>query len=242
MKWTSDWPVIGIDADGDGVGEPALTFKKPNVGRSWPEVTISDSDEFDQNLLGPQWQWHANPATNWMFPAGASGFVRLFNVPMPDGHKNLWDVPNLLLQKFPASEFAATTKITFTPRVDGEKTGLIVMGLDYAYLSVQRKADKLFVSQTVCKDADRGTAEIESTAIETKATVIYLRVDVANGAVCRFSFSTDGAKFTTIGEPFKARQGKWIGAKVGLFAVSGSQTREMGYADVDWFRVKKASF
>jgi len=48
-----------------------------------------------------------------------------------------------------------------------------------------------------------------------------------------------GSKFTTIGVPFVARQGRWIGAKVGIFALGGAQTRETGYADFDWFRVNR---
>jgi beta-xylosidase len=241
MNWKDDWPVIGVDADGDGVGEPVLTYKKPNVGRAWPSAAPGDSDEFNDGALGLQWQWHANPATNWMFPARALGFIRLFNLPLPSDYKNLWDVPNLLLQKFPAAEFTVTTKITFTPRADQEKAGLIVMGLDYAYVSLQQKAGKLYLSQTICKDADRHTRESESAPVELKGYTNYLRVSVTRGGICRFSFSTDGTRFTAIGEPFTAREGKWIGAKVGLFAVGTTPTREMGYADVDWFRVQKES-
>jgi beta-xylosidase len=241
MKWAADWPVIGIDPDGDGVGEPVLSYKKPNVGRSWPAVTPSDSDDFNQNVIGSQWQWQANPSSNWAFPASALGFIRLFNVPLPADYRNFWDVPNLMLQKFPAPEFTATTKLNFTPRADSEKTGLIVMGLDYAYLSVQKKAGDIVVAQTVCKDADRQTAEIEGTPIKVRSNMIYLRVTVAKNAICRFSFSVDGINFSAIGEPFTARPGKWIGAKVGIFAVGGGAEREMGYADFDWFRVQKES-
>src|SRR4051812_28756260 len=136
VKWVNDWPVIGVDADGDGTGEPVLTYRKPNVGKSYPPVTPPDADEFAENRLGRQWQWHANPQPGWAFPAGALGFLRIFNVPLPEGFKNFWDVPNLLLQKFTAPEFTVTTKVTFTPRTDDEKIGLIVMGLDYSYLSV----------------------------------------------------------------------------------------------------------
>jgi beta-xylosidase len=176
-----------------------------------------------------------------MFPTGALGFVRLFNLPLPNDYQNFWDVPNLLLQKFPASEFTVTTKVTFTPRADHEKAGLIVMGLDYAYLSMQQKAGKLYLSQTICKDADRHTAESESPPVEAKSHTNYLRVSVTKGGICTFGFSTDGIKFTAIGEPFTAREGRWIGAKVGLFAVGTAPTREMGYADVDWFRVQQES-
>jgi beta-xylosidase len=237
MKWTNDWPVIGADTDGDGTGEPVLTYKKPNVGKSYAVMTPPDADEFNENGLGLQWQWHANPQPNWAFPAGGLGFLRLFNVPLPEDFKNLWGVPNLLLQKFPAPEFTVTTKVTFTPRTDDEKTGLVVMGLDYAYLSVKKKADGLYLSQTVCQDADKQTKEKEGVEVALKSATFYLRVKVEKTAVCHFSYSADGVNFSPVGEAFNARQGKWIGAKVGLFAVRTGKTRETGYADFDWFRI-----
>lgn len=236
MRWVDDWPLMGTDADGDGTGEPVLKFKKPNVGRVWPVSTPPDSDEFDATRLGLQWQWHANPQTNWAFPAGPLGYLRVINVPLPEGHRNLWDVPSLLLQKFPAPEFTATTKLTFTPRTDDEKTGLLVMGLDYAYLSVRKRPEGLFVSQVVCKDADKGGAEREGAGAALKGGTVYLRVKVTGNAVCNFSFSEDGKSFRPVGEPFTARPGRWIGAKVGLFASRVGRAREYGYADFDWFR------
>jgi hypothetical protein len=39
-----------------------------------------------------------------------------------------------------------------------------------------------------------------------------------------------------VGEPFTARQGRWIGAKIGVFAARVGRAREYGYADFDWFR------
>jgi len=239
MRWVNDWPVMGIDADGDGTGEPVLTYKKPNVGRRWPVGTPPDSDEFNANGLGLQWQWHANPQPNWAFPAGSLGFLRMFNVPLPEAFRNFWDVPNLLLQKFPAPEFTVTTKVTFTPRTDDEETGLIVMGLDYSYVSVKKSPEGLVVSQTIVKDAEKGGKGKESTASQgLKSNTFYLRVWVSNGKVCNFSYSADGMAFSSVGEPFEARQGKWIGAKVGIFAVRRGKTRETGYADFDWFRVE----
>ena len=68
---------------------------------------------------------------------------------------------------------------------------------------------------------------------------IYLRVQVEAGGKCRFAYSLDGEKFTACGEPFQARQGKWIGAKVGFVCVEphAEPAVNRGWMDVDWFRV-----
>jgi beta-xylosidase len=166
------------------------------------------------------------------------GFIRLFSIPLPEAFKNFWDVPNLLLQKFPAPRFTATAKVAFTARTNDEKTGLIVMGTDYAYLAVTKKPEGLVVSQTNCQNADRGAAEREGAPAPVKAATLYLRVKVSDQAVCVFSYSTDGGNFTPAGEPFTARPGRWIGAKLGLFAIRSGPAAENGYADFDWFRIE----
>jgi beta-xylosidase len=232
MKWVDDWPVMGDN------GEPVLKYRKPNVGRTWPIVTPEESDEFSGGRIGLQWQWHANPQPGWAFPSPALGALRLYAIARPETYKNFWDVPNLLLQKFPAPEFTATGKVTFTAMVNDDQAGLIVMGLDYSYLGVKKKADGLYISQTLCKDADQGKPEREVAPVAVKGNSFYLRVVVSKDAMCRFHYSTDGATFQEIGEPFAARQGRWIGAKVGLFALGSAMVREYGYADFDWFRME----
>lgn len=238
-KWSNGFPVIGSDDDGDGTGEPVPTHKKPNVGRTYPVESPADSDEFDSPSLGRQWQWHANPDARWAFPYPEKGVLRMFSVQQPDGFKNLWDLPNLLLQKFPAEKFTATAKVRLEPRFEGEKFGLVVMGLDYSYLGVTNRDGKLAISQFAAKDADKGTPEIESRPQLLAGKEFYLQVAVTDGAVCSFRYSTDGRSFTQIGETFKAREGRWIGAKVGFFFNRPAKFNDAGSADIDWFRFDK---
>ncbi len=238
MRWVDDWPVMGEDEDGDGTGEPVLTYRKPDAGKAWPILTPPDSDEFNAPGLGLQWQWQANPQPGWAFPTGSLGFLRVFNTLPPDGVRNLSEVPNLLLQKFPAPAFTATAKVTFTPRANGDKVGLVVMGLDYAYIGVSKKPDGLHVSQSVCRDVESGAPETEGPSVPVASNTFHLRVQVSDRAVCRFSFSGDGREFTPVGEAFQARKGKWIGAKVGVFALRAGAAGESGYADLEWFRVE----
>ena len=69
------------------------------------------------------------------------------------------------------------------------------MGLDYAHLSVQKKPDGLYLSQTVCQNADNGSPEKETGAVKLENNTIWLRVRVQEDAVCIFSFSADGKTY-----------------------------------------------
>ena len=239
MKWVSDWPVIGVDADGDGTGEPVRTYKKPNVGKVYPITTPAESDEFNGSAPGLQWQWHANYQNAWGYSSGNLGFFRLNCIPRPAEAQNLWGISNLLLQKFPAPVFTATTKLTFDARFDGEEVGLVVMGMDYGAVSLVRNNSKLEIRTVVCKQADKsGKEEITESQPLPNATV-YLRVEVRIGAECNCSYSIDGTTFTPIGKTFKAREGKWIGAKLGFYAVRNGNINDAGSADIDWFRIEK---
>jgi beta-xylosidase len=237
--WKNGFPVIGEDADGDGTGDPVLRHKKPNVGGTYPIATPQDSDEFNGSTIGPQWQWHANPEATWGFPFPTRGVLRMNSVRVPDVYKNLWDLPNLLLQKFPAEEFTTTAKLKLEPRFAGERFALVVMGLDYSLIGVENRGGRLFVSQATATDADKGTAETQSDVVEISGREFYLRVTVGKDAMCRFSYSVDGTRFTEVGQAFKAREGKWIGAKVGLVFTRPGVFNDAGTADIDWFRFEK---
>lgn len=241
MRWVDDWPVIGTDNDGDGCGEPVSTYKKPNVGKVYPITTPLESDEFTTSQLGLQWQWHANKHITWGFPSGNLGYLRLNCIPKSAGYTNLWQASNMLLKKFPAPEFSATTKFTFNPNFDNEEFAMVVMGLSYGSLGVKQVNSKLVITQAYCKDAVKGGAEqiIEVTAIETNT--LYFKVEVNDGAICQFYFSTDGKTYFKAGNPFYATEGRWIGSKVGFVALREGVINDAGYVDVDWFRIERLS-
>ena len=253
MKWVNDWPVMGIDEDGDGCGDPVLTYKKPNVGKTYPIFTLHESDDFDGFKLGLQWQWHGNYNEKWMYCAGDKGFLRLYSYPVVKGYRNLWDVPNPLLQKTTAPSQTVSTKITFKPtaKYEGERTGLVVMGLDYAGLVVENTKDGLVLSQVECKKADKGSEETVHEQVNLKNNTFYLKAKIYdtgkrinNGyeqiVMCEFSYSTNGKKYKVLGKPFQLKEGKWIGAKYGVFCTRPAiVTNDGGWSDVDWFHVEK---
>ena len=250
VVWKNDWPVIGDDPDGDGKGQPVLTHRKPNVGpallsrqsaatalAAGPVTAPATSDDFDSPVLGLQWQWQTNPGDSWFSLTASPGFLRLFAQPEPKPG-NLYDAPNLLMQKFPALEFTVTTKLDFTPKTEGDSAGLIVFGYDYAWLGLKRVQGAPALVLARRHEAVKGEPQIESVVLQKPAGPVWLHVTVRDGGKCRFSYSLDGKNFTPVGETeFTATVGRWVGAKVGLFAAGSPGA----HADFAWFHVEPAN-
>jgi beta-xylosidase len=242
MSWKNDWPIMGEDFDGNGIGEPVMSHEKPNVGKDYPVETPAETDNFDGNDIGLQWQWNANPDVVWHAKLPGNDYLRLFCIITPEDAPNLWMSPNLLLQKFPAPNFTASTKITLIPEeaTSGKTAGLIIMGMDYATLSISVDDNGYFIKQTEAINAINGAEEKSNEEVRLKTNSAYFRVEVsAPDAMCQFSYSENGKTYKKIGKPFKAKEGKWIGAKVGLFSVSTKEAKRYGYADVDYFKISK---
>ena len=242
MKWENDWPVIGVEKDVKGTGEPVLTYKKPNVGKTYPIETPAESDEFETTTLGKQWQWQANPDGTWLMPS-KNGHLTLYTKEAPKQYGNLLDIQNILTQKFPAEEFQATAKLRLIAsdnvKLDGERAGFAVVGEDYSQLFVQHNQGKQTLHFGVCKKGLTGGKESSQEIAEVpNQGYIYLRVTVKKGAICQWSYSLDGKKYTTAGDAFTAVPGKWIGATLGLYASREATINDSGYAEVDWFRVE----
>ncbi|KIP61471.1 glycoside hydrolase [Prevotella pectinovora] len=250
VTWKDNWPVMGIDKDGDYCGEPVTTYRKPKTSGKVQVVNPAESDEFSDTRLGLQWQWHANYNETFGMPT-AFGSYRVYTHKVSEKFQNLWEVPNLLLQKTPADKFTATTKIRFTSKDQNQTGGLLMMGLDYSGLVVKRVGNDFQLLQISCKSADKGKPQTEQLIATLKPTAvdqidyqpgthidIYMRMSVNDGKM-HFYYSLDGKKYTKCGTEFTMREGKWIGAKIGFVAYEPGQKTNRGWIDADWFRVTR---
>lgn len=250
MTWNGDWPVIGVDKNNSGCGEPVKSYKKPNVGGTYPKSTPADSDEFSSPHMGLQWQWQANYQHVFGYPSPL-GYFRLNAYNLPADAPNLWNVPNILLQKFMAEEFVVRTKVRFTPKDEGDRAGLIVFGLAYGAVQAVYRNGEVVIEYVTCDDAMGGagerTVEIGRMPIQKEEYTqgvtrlwqdMYFMGEVKAGGKCRFGYSRDGRKYTFAKESFVAQPGRWVGAKVGMYAVTPAP-REKSWIDIDWFRVTK---
>lgn len=242
MKWINDWPFIGVDQDKNGIGEPVLTYKKPLISNKTEITTPPETDEFNGNDIGLQWQWSANPNIVWYSKLANQNFLRLFSVKVPENSNNLWAVPNLLTQKFPAPNFTASTKVKLVQEdaTEGKTAGLLIMGTDYQSLVITNKKDGYYLQLIRAEKAEKNNAEKILSEIKLSTNEVFLKVNVSEpNGICQFSYSENGKKYTPIGDTFQAKPGKWIGAKVGLYSISTQEAKRGGYADFEWFRIDK---
>jgi beta-xylosidase len=226
VRWEDGWPLMGVNQDADGCGEPVLRHPKPALPES-PCAIPQTSDEFDSPKLGLQWQWEANHEDDWHSLEQRPGYLRLFARPMKLAA--LREAPHILGQKFPARAFRVETQLELVGVAEQQLAGLTVMGQSHAAISLRRGDDGYEIVFTVNGEESFVTSASNST--------VRLAVEVADGALCRFGYAEPGEDFEFVSPSFQAQEGHWIGARVGIFSgYEGTVPSEPAYADFDYFR------
>lgn len=164
LTWQADdWPLIGEDPDGDGVGQPVAggsVQMADHVGHDASVIAGPDR----QSPYGIDWAWQypAIPGPYWHM-ALPDGGVRLYSVEQKWPYKSLWDCPNVLQQKFPAESFTVEAKMTFCPNPQlkqrGETAGFVVMGNDYAGLRLTDTPEGPVLDYVTSIGASKGAGE-----------------------------------------------------------------------------------
>ena len=251
MEWKEGWPVIGEDKDGDGCGQPVKSYRMPATSAAASAQLSTSAGKPGNsgdiaNLISREFSWHSNYSNFFGFDI-PSGLKRIYSHKLSDNFVNFWEVPNLWLMKFPEEEFTFTTEITATTRqnLDGISSGVIIMGWDYCRLGLTGKNGEFVLQLAECYDAENGGKEsihdiatISPERIYNSGLVpniersLVIKVEVKKNAECSFSYSLDGKKFEKIPYTFKARQGKWIGAKIGYYSTMPSELSDRGWIDV----------
>lgn len=240
MRWVDGWPIIGEDGPQPGTGQPVLTYRKPVSGAA-PQVPPT-SDEFDGPALGLQWQWNANSQPGWYSLSERPGMLRLHTAAAPEAHDYVRAAPSILAQKLPAPAFVVTTRVDMQGAREGDRAGLILNAMQYAWLGLRKQGGATQLVYATCTPAKTRCTESTSVVLAAAPAALTLRMTMLEGGIARFAYSTDDAGFTPVGAPFTSSKGRWVGAQVGLFSVGDLPDPGPGKGsslDVDYFRVTK---
>jgi beta-xylosidase len=235
MRWADGWPIIGEDGPRAGTGQPVLTYAKPVAGSAIKVPPASD--EFDGPALGLQWQWNANPDPRWASLTERPGMLRLHTQAAPAFADYVRGVPSLLAQKLPAPSFVVNTHVALKNAQGGDRAGLIVNAMQYAWLGLRKNAGATELVYTSCTPAKERCTEKTGVVLPSAPSSLYLRMTMAAGAMASFSYSIDNVTFVPAGQPLEISKGRWVGAQVGLFSVGNKAGSPASHLDVDYFRV-----
>lgn len=181
MHWENDWPIIGINKEGNDYGEPVMQYVKPNIGKTAEELNDTDkypvcepdtTDEFDTDKMMLQWQWNSNYDDSWYVtktdaygkkvPDGS--YIRL-NALASTPLRPVSDYRNLLLQKWPAPEFECVTKMCVNGLENGDYAGIVSLGVEYGAVGIVKNFGEYSI-RTV-----RGTQSFDCEAAYSKEDV-----------------------------------------------------------------------
>ena len=213
-RWQNDWPLMGVDYDGNGVGEPVLAWKKPIS--SQPATMLQTDDDFS-GTLGLQWQWNHNPVDSHWSLTDRKGWLTLKALPAD----SLKACRNMLTQKVVGWLSESTTLV--------ESSGDNFAGLFCS--------GKLFRAVGLCKDGIYVEAGGQRQLVQKGHFArVWLRVtNDSQQNRHQFAYSLDGEHFVSAGEAFPMRGGYWKGIRTGLFCYGSN-----GKAHFDSFQQKVA--
>ena len=149
MCWNRDWPFMGTEQNGDGIGEPVEDWELPPAAnekektpkpRTFREGNVlGGDDEFASEGLSLAWQWQANPREEWYSTAKRPGWLRLYTLNNPAREQNLlWYMGNVCTQLLQAPEFTATALLEGGFAENGDMAGMGILGHLYTWLALEK--------------------------------------------------------------------------------------------------------
>ena len=243
MYWHDDWPVIGVDIDRNGVGEPVAVWKMPKRSEKLKVKSEEFATAVPAGSVAGIAAANSNLYTFDSSPAKDSSLFTLHSSPAKDSslftlHSSLlspvwqwnhnpadeaWSLTEhkgkLTLHALKADDFIHARN-TLTQRVVGYESEATVC-IDCSHMTEGGRAGLACMGKT--------NELLEVTKADGK---VYLRItfDMLKKQY-RFSRSKDNKKFTAVGEPFFVDFGHWKGVRFGIYHYNRSGNG--GYITVD---------
>lgn len=211
-RWQDDWPLMGADFDGNGVGEPVEWWNKPIP--SVDSASLQTNDDFSGSI-GLQWQWNHNPDDSHWSLSERKGNLTIHAQPAD----NLKSCRNMLTQKVVGYQSVSTVLLEAAGNCFA---GLACTGKEFHAIGL--------VPEGIAIETNGERRLMQKGHFKR----LWLRVtnDSPNN-LHQFAYSVDGEHFLTLGDSFPMSWGFWKGIRVGIFCYGAE-----GSAQFDRFEQK----
>ncbi len=212
VHWEDGWPVIGVDIDRNGIGEPVYCWKMPkstgSVNAAGQPFKPAASDDFSSSELGLQWQFNHNPVNSAWSLSEKPGKLVLHALKSESFSKAY----NSLTQKFFGYTGSISVDLDCSAMADGQKAGLAFMGKGTRNLGIRQEGGKRFLYI----EEEDGSISYEE-PYKGKTVSLKAEYDFVNQK-CLFSYSADGRTFKQAGGEFVTYYTNWKGARPAIFS------------------------
>jgi beta-xylosidase len=262
ITWDDGFPLIGLPGN---LRKAPNTWIKPDTGlkqqpnseiahgsyllthafsshASEPTPTYVPDDNFNGGKMNPHWQWnHVPDDTKWSLTE-KPGVLRLHSLPAA----NYYSARNSLCQRPPGPECIITVELGTTGLSVGDTAGLALLCNPYVWIGVVKSTNgtTLQLFQGSGGGGRRGGAAAPANTpvigLTNPPSHLWLQVHCnfdTDQAI--FSWSTDGKKFTPLGNPWSIpgfQLQTFQGVRPSLFNFN-TTGKPGGYADFDNYAV-----
>ena len=189
---------------------------------------VQTNDNFRHYNIGAQWKWKEDcDKSKWSLTERA-GFLRLRTANIANAPLQAQNALTQPILKHDNSDGLTygTIAMDVSQMIDGDVAGLAVMQAPSAFIAVEQKGKKRFVTLATLTPQK----QIESKRI--KSSTIYLRtVYHCNRQKVQFFYSTDNSNYQALGKEISLSD-----ANEKKFAIFNYATKSLGgHVDIDWF-------
>ena len=272
--WNGGWPVIGINPDTNGVGEPAFELDKPVITSEEP-VYLEGSDDFKDGKPNLSWQWMGDHDDSFYGSVtdedgACRGGLRLFcQNPSHDEMPVLWRSSNVLTQKPIYPSFRTEAEMDALGLLPGERAGVCMTGGQYVAAFIEKDETGKYYVKTIHSEGDdahksettdlseffesyvkESGLSLEDALKSIKWVMTFTGADTyfqnvthspeVEDMKLKVCISFDGVKMFDLGIDYTPSDHTWVGAKLGIFALSGGcDNKDHGHADFKSFIVEE---
>lgn len=218
--WTEDdWIKIGIDYDGNGIGEPVQSYSMPKLAARSKRILPASSDNFSplarrayvgqkKRQLGLQWQWCHNAVEGSYSLREKPGYLSLHALKAD----KLRNCRGMISQKTQGDCGYAQTVLELSDSTSSIRAGLCCISKPFYAIGLSQEG--------VYIENDEPGKEATVQIVEAgRFSKVHLRVDVdSKNNLHFFSYSIDGKEWKRAGDDFTMFDGHWKGTRLGLFS------------------------
>jgi xylan 1,4-beta-xylosidase len=226
VTWHDGWPYFGLP--GNRGRSPRIWVKPRTESTVEPTAPYQRDDDFSGPALANVWQWNHVPVDTMWSLRERPGFLRLHSLPAPD----FWWVRNTLTQRAIGPQSSPTAILETGGMQPGDVAGLALLNRPYAWIGVRQGDDGFWLEQFDQMTGDTARVRLTAGRVWLRADCDFLTEQ------SRFSYSTDGTDFTTLGPPFATffQLKTFQGVRYALFHYNARGVAG-GYADFDAMQV-----